>query len=65
MTDQEQLQNVQYCNYMDSRMINDARRTREIKSRIAMATAAITSKLDINLQETSEMLHLEHCFAWC
>jgi hypothetical protein len=31
---------------------NEARRTREIKSRIAMATAAITSKLDKNLQET-------------
>jgi hypothetical protein len=30
-----------------------------------MATAAITSELDKNLQETREMLHLEHCFAWC
>ena len=40
--------------------------TREIKSSIAMAKAAFsrkktfcTSKLDLNLQETSEVLHLE------
>jgi len=65
MIDQEQLQNVQYCVYMGNMITNDARRTREIKSRIAVATAAITSKLDINLQEIREMLHLEHCFAWC
>jgi hypothetical protein len=65
MTDQEQLQNAQYCNHMDSVITNDARRTRKIKSMIAMATAAFTSTLDLNLQEPKEMLHLEHCCAWC
>jgi len=50
MIDQEQQQNVQYCNYLGSMITNDARRTREIKSRIAMATAALTSKLDLNFE---------------
>jgi hypothetical protein len=52
---------------------SDARCTREIKSRIAMAKAAFnkkknlfTSKLDLNFkEETSKVLHLEHCFVWC
>jgi hypothetical protein len=53
MTDQKQLENVEYFNYLDSMITNDARCTREIKSRIAMAKAAFnkkktlfTSKLD-------------------
>jgi hypothetical protein len=44
--------NLEYFNYLDS-MINDARRTRELKSRIAVAEAAfnktktlLTSKVD-------------------
>jgi hypothetical protein len=65
VTDEEQLQNVQHCNYWGSMITNDARRTPEIKTRIAMATAALTSKLDLHLKETSDMLHLEHYFAWC
>jgi hypothetical protein len=55
--DQKQLENVQYFNYLGS-MINYARCTREIKSRIAMAKAAFnkkknlfTSKLDLNLRK--------------
>jgi hypothetical protein len=35
--DHKQLHNVEYCNYVCSRITNDATCTREIKSRIAMA----------------------------
>jgi hypothetical protein len=55
MLDQKQLENVEYFNYLGTMIINDARCTREIKSRIAMAKAAFnkkktrfTSKLDSN-----------------
>jgi hypothetical protein len=48
---------------------NDARCTREIKSRIAMAKAAFNkkkTKLDLNFKKTScEVLHLEHSYIWC
>jgi hypothetical protein len=54
MIDQKELQNVEYFNYLGS-ITNDARCTREIESRIAMAKAAFnkkknlfTSKLDLN-----------------
>jgi hypothetical protein len=57
MIDQKQLENMEYFNYLRS-MINDARCTREIKSRIAMAKSAFnkkknlfTSKLDLNLRK--------------
>jgi hypothetical protein len=63
--DQKQLENVEYFNYLGS-MINDARCTREIKSRIAMAKAAFnkkhtlfTSKLDLNLRQK-----LVKCYIW-
>jgi hypothetical protein len=52
MTDQKQPQNVEYFNCLDGMITNDARCTREIESRIAMAKAAFnrktvfTSKLD-------------------
>jgi hypothetical protein len=52
MLDQKQLENVEYFNYLDSMITSDARCTREIKTRIAMAKAAykkrnlFTSKLD-------------------
>jgi hypothetical protein len=55
MIDQKQLENVEYFNYLGSMITNDARCTREIKSRIAMAKAAFnkkktlfSSKLDTN-----------------
>ena len=55
---QKQLENVEYFNYLGSMITNDARCTREIKSRIAMAKAAFnnkktlfTSKLDLNLRK--------------
>jgi hypothetical protein len=39
-TDQKQMENVEYFKHLDSMITNDARCTREIKSRIAMTTAA-------------------------
>jgi hypothetical protein len=55
--DQKQLENVEYFNYWGSLITNDARCTREIKSRIATAKAAFNtktlfiSKLDLNLRK--------------
>jgi hypothetical protein len=40
MIDQKQLDNVEYFKYLDSMITNDARCTREIEYRIAMAKAA-------------------------
>jgi hypothetical protein len=57
MIDQKQLENVEYFTYLGSMITNDARSTREIKSRIAMAKAAFnkktlfTSKLELNLKK--------------
>jgi hypothetical protein len=72
MIDQKQLQNVEYLNYLGSMITNDARCTREIKSRIAMTKAAFNKKKTFHQQiglklkeETSKVLHLEHSFVWC
>jgi hypothetical protein len=54
-------------------IINDARYTREVKSRIATAKppfnkkkAVTTSRLDLNLRnKTSKVLHLGHSIVWC
>jgi hypothetical protein len=52
-------------------LTNDARCTREIKSRIAMAKAAFNKKnfhqqTGIKFkEETSKVLRLEHTFVWC
>jgi hypothetical protein len=58
MIDQKQLENVEYFNYLGSMITNDARCTRETKSRIAMAKAAFnkkknlfTSKLDLYIRK--------------
>jgi hypothetical protein len=66
MTDQKQLENVDYFNYLGSMITNDARCTREIQSRIAMEKAAFnkkktlfTSKLDLNLSKK-----LVKCYIW-
>jgi hypothetical protein len=66
MIDEKQLANVEYFNYLGSMITNDARCTREIKSRIAMAKAAFnkkrnlfTSKLDLNLRKK-----LVKCYIW-
>ena len=41
---QKQLKNVKVFNYLGSIIINDARSTREIKSKIAVAKAAFNRK---------------------
>jgi len=58
MIDQKQKDNVQYLNYLGSMITNDARRTREVISRIANATAAFskkkilfTSKMELHLRK--------------
>ena len=71
MTDQKQLGNVEYFNSVGSLITYDAIRTRELKSRIALAKTAFNNK-DIFLQQigfkfkggggTSEALYLEHSF---
>jgi hypothetical protein len=57
MIDQKQLETVEYFNYLGSLIRNDARRTHEIKSIIALAKAVFnikktlfTRKLDSNLR---------------
>ena len=72
MIDQKQLENVESFKYLGS-TLNGGRCTCEIKSRIAMAKAALNKRralfyLHIGLKiedETSEMLHLERSFMWC
>jgi hypothetical protein len=66
MIDQKQLENVEYFKYLGSMITNDARSTREIKSRIVMAKTAfnkkktlLTSKLDLNLRKK-----LVKCYIW-
>ena len=63
---QKQLDDVECFNYLGSIITDDARYTREIKYRIAMAKAAIirkknlvSSKLDLNLRKK-----LAKCYAW-
>jgi hypothetical protein len=58
MLDQKQLNNAKYFNYLGTIITNDAIRSREIKSRIAVANAAFnrkntlfTSKLDLNVRK--------------
>jgi hypothetical protein len=66
MIAQKQLENVEYFNYLGSMITNDARCTREIKSRIAMAKAAFnkknthfTSNLNLNIRKK-----LVKCYIW-
>jgi len=66
MIDQKQLENAEYFIYLGSIIINDARRTREIKSRIVMAKTAFNktkalygSKLDSDLRKK-----LVKCYIW-
>jgi len=66
MINQKQLENVECFKYLGSMLTNDARCTREIKSRIAMAKAAFskkktlfTSKLELNLRKK-----LIKCYIW-
>jgi hypothetical protein len=62
---QKQLEYVEYFNYLGSIITNDARCTREIKSKITTAKAAFnkktlyTSKLELNLRKK-----LVKCYIW-
>jgi hypothetical protein len=44
MTDQKQFDDMDYFNYLDNIITNDAQFTRETKSRISMAKAAFNKK---------------------
>jgi hypothetical protein len=66
VTGQKQLENVKCFDYLDSMITNNARYSREIKSRISMAKgtfkrkkAIFTSKLDLNLRKK-----LVKCYIW-
>ena len=69
MIDQKQLENVECFKYLGSMLTSDGRCTCEIKSRIAMAKAAISKKKTLFTskfeEETNKMLHLKHGFVWC
>jgi hypothetical protein len=72
MTDQKQLENLEYFNYLGSIITNYARCTGEIKSIIVMEKVALSMKENLYKQigvkvkeETSELLHSEHSFLWC
>ena len=69
MIAQNQMQNVEYFICLGTMITNDARCTREITYRIAMAKAGIQQEEDsflqqigLNMEETCKMLHLEHSF---
>jgi len=65
MTDQKEMENVEYFNYPGNPIINDARRTHKMKSRVALAKTALnkknlfTSKSDLNLRKNPEK-----CYTW-
>ena len=66
MVDQKQQEKVEYLSYLGNMITNDVRCKWEIKSRIAMAKAALnkkkalfTSKLDFNLKKK-----LVKCYIW-
>ena len=65
--DQKQLENVEYFSYVGSAITNDARCTREIKSRIAIRKATFNKKTLFTskfVEETNEVQHLEHSIVW-
>jgi hypothetical protein len=59
---------VKYINCLDSERANGARRTSEIKFRIAMAKEALKRKTLLQqiglilMEETSKVLHLRHIY---
>ena len=58
--DPKQLENVEYFSYLGSMTTNDARCTREIKSRVTMAKAAQKNHHQTGFkfeEETSEVAH--------
>jgi len=66
ITDQKQLENVEYLKYLVSMMTHDAKCTLEMKSRLAMAKEAFnkqkayfTSKVGLNLRKKQVK-----CYIW-
>jgi hypothetical protein len=53
MVDQKQLENVEYFSCVSNMIANDARCTREIKSRITMTTAAFNRKQTVFARKLS------------
>jgi hypothetical protein len=66
MINQTQLENVEYFKYLGSMLTNDGRRTCEIKSRIAMATAAFNKKgaLFTSKMDLEQGKKLVKCYTW-
>jgi hypothetical protein len=66
ITDQKQLQNVEYFNDVGSLITNDATRTREIKSRSAMAKSAFNSRKNLFASKFDSNLgkKLVKCYIW-
>jgi hypothetical protein len=71
MIGQKQPENVEYMNCLEGMITNDARDTREIKSRTAMAKAAFNKKKNFHQQtgfklneDTNKALYLECSFVW-
>ena len=67
--DQKQLDTVEYFTCVGSMLTNDARCTRDVKYRIAVAKSAFkkknlfTNKLNLKFkEETSKVLHVEYSF---
>ena len=67
MKDQKRLDNVKYFSCVDIMLTNDARCTRDMKSRLAMAKAVwkkktlFTSKLDLKFkEETNKVIHVQY-----
>jgi hypothetical protein len=67
MIDQKQLANVEYFDYLGSMITNEARCTREIKSRTAMAKVAFNKKKAIFIIKLNLNLgnKLVNSFIWC
>jgi len=72
MIAQKQPENVEYFNYLHSMITNDAKCTREIKSKIAMSQTAFNtktlfaSKLYLNFgKKLVKCYILEYRFVWC
>jgi hypothetical protein len=66
MIDQKQLENVEYFKYLDSLITNDARCTREIKSRIFVAKATFNKKKNVfkNKLELNVRKKVVQCYIW-
>jgi hypothetical protein len=65
--DQKHLENVEYVKYLGSMITNHARCTREIKSRIGMATAVFSNnkKILFNSKLDSDIRNkLGLCYIW-